>query len=79
MGTGIMNVKDAISFESSRPIIGAAVEVHRALGLGLMESAYECLCRELSLRGITFKRQVVIPLSYKNVNLDCCYRADLLK
>jgi GxxExxY protein len=63
--------------ELTRPIIGAAIEVHRALGPGLMESAYEaCLCHELHLRGITFERQVAIPISYKNVMLDCSYRAD---
>jgi GxxExxY protein len=60
-------------------IIGAAIEVHRALGPGLLESAYEeCLCRELSLRQIGFQRQVPLPIRYKDVLLDCGYRLDLL-
>ena len=60
-------------------IIGAAMEVHRALGPGLLESTYEmCLCRELNLRGIPFERQVSIPVEYKGVRLDCGYRADLI-
>jgi len=60
-------------------IIGAAIEVHRALGPGLLESAYEeCLCRELSLREIPFERQRPLPLEYKGAKLDCGYRLDLL-
>ena len=59
--------------------IGAAMEVHRALGPGLLESTYEmCLCRELSLREIPFERQVPIPVEYKGVKLDCGYRADII-
>jgi len=60
-------------------IIGAAIEVHRALGPGLLESAYEeCMCRELDLRGLTFQRQVPLPVEYKGVKLDCGYRLDLI-
>jgi GxxExxY protein len=60
-------------------IIGAAIEVHRALGPGLLESAYEeCLCHELHLRGLTFQRQVPLPVSYKGINLDCGYRIDVI-
>ena len=60
-------------------IIGAAIEVHRALGPGLLESAYEeCVCHELSLRDISFKRQVPLPVEYKGKKLDCGYRIDLL-
>jgi GxxExxY protein len=60
-------------------IIGAAIEVHRALGPGLLESAYEtCLCHELAAKGIPFRRQVPIPVRYKDVDLDCGYRADLV-
>ena len=60
-------------------IIGAAIEVHRVLGPGLMESAYEeCLCHELSLRNIPFKRQVSLPIKYKNIKLDCGYRLDIV-
>jgi GxxExxY protein len=61
------------------PIIGAAIEVHRHLGPGLLESAYEeCLCHELHLRGIDFRRQVDIPVEYKGLKLDCGYRLDLI-
>ena len=60
-------------------IIGAAIEVHRALGPGLLESVYEeCLCRELSLREIPFERQRSLPVEYKGLRLDCGYRLDLL-
>jgi GxxExxY protein len=60
-------------------IIGAAIDVHRALGPGLLESAYEeCLCHELGLRQVPFERQRPLPLSYKKVKLDCGYRLDLL-
>jgi GxxExxY protein len=61
------------------PIIGAAIEVHRHLGAGLLESAYEeCLCHELRLRGLGFERQVSLPVSYKGLQLDCGYRIDLI-
>ena len=60
-------------------VIGAAIEVHRELGPGLLESAYEeCLCRELSLRRIQFKKQVPQPVVYKDVHLDCGYRMDIV-
>ena len=60
-------------------IIGAAIEVHRKLGPGLMESAYEeRLCHELNLRRIPFTRQVPLPVSYKGVALDCGYRIDIV-
>ncbi|MFV9504663.1 MAG: GxxExxY protein [Oscillochloridaceae bacterium umkhey_bin13] len=63
----------------SKELIGAAIEVHRALGPGLLESAYEvCLGHELELRGIAYKRQVALPVAYKGVQLDCGYRLDLL-
>src|SRR5262249_12787883 len=59
-------------------IIGAAIEVHRTIGPGLLESAYEeCLCHELRLRNVAFERQVSVPDFYKGVNLDCGYRIDL--
>ncbi len=65
--------------ELSKTIIGAAIEVHRHLGPGLLESAYEeALAREISIQGIPFKRQVSLPLMYKGVRLDCGYRLDLL-
>jgi len=60
-------------------IIGAAIEVHRVLGPGLLESAYEeCLCYELSLRELKFKRQVPLPVAYKGIKLACGYKMDLL-
>ena len=60
-------------------IIGAAIEVHRLLGPGLLESAYEeCMARELELRGLRFLRQVDVPLEYKGIRIDCGYRLDLL-
>src|ERR1035438_501880 len=60
-------------------IIAAAIEVHRHLGPGLLESAYqECVCYELSRMGLAFTREVHLPLSYKGLQLDCCYRIDLL-
>ena len=59
--------------------IGAAIEVHRALGPGLLESAYQaCLCRELSLRGLNFQTALPLPIHYKGVQLDCGYRIDML-
>ena len=60
-------------------IIGFAIEVHRQLGPGLLESAYEeCLCYELRQSGIGFRRQVPLPVVYKAVRLDCGYRIDIL-
>ncbi len=60
-------------------IIGAAIEVHRTLGPGLLESTYEvCLCRELDLRGLQFNRQVALPVNYKGVKLDAGYRLDIV-
>jgi GxxExxY protein len=60
-------------------IIGAAMEVHRTLGPGLLESVYqECLCRELLVRGIPFERERALPLEYKGVHLECGYRLDIL-
>jgi GxxExxY protein len=61
------------------PIISAAIEVHRELGPGLLESVYEeCLCRELHLRGLEFRRQVELPVIYKGLKLDCGYKLDLV-
>ncbi len=61
------------------PIIGAAIEVHRFLGPGLLESAYEeCLCHELYLRGLSFERQVALPVWFKGLQLDCGYKIDLV-
>src|SRR3977135_2385265 len=61
------------------PIIGAAIEVHRHLGPGLLESAYEeCVAHELSLRGLRFERQRAVPLEYKGMKVECAYRLDLV-
>ena len=74
-----MTENTGVLAELTRPIVGAAIEVHRALGPGLMESAYEeCLCHELYLRKLLFQRQVSIPVAYKGVSVDCNYRIDLL-
>jgi GxxExxY protein len=60
-------------------VIGLAIEVHRGLGPGLLESAYEeCLCYELKENGISFARQVALPIAYKSIRLDCGYRMDIV-
>ena len=65
--------------ELTGAVIGAAIEVHKALGPGLLESAYEeCLCRELQERKISFVRQKSLPVTYKGVKLDCGYRLDVV-
>ncbi|HET9417776.1 MAG TPA: GxxExxY protein [Chthoniobacterales bacterium] len=65
--------------ELTEIVIGCAIEVHRAFGPGLLESGYEiCLCRELSLRNLPFECQKPLPLTYKGVNLDCGYRANVI-
>lgn len=76
-GNGVRLVQEVN--KTTEAVIGAAIEVHKHLGPGLLESAYEeCLCHELSLRNITFKRQVPLPVVYKGTKLDCGYRIDLL-
>jgi GxxExxY protein len=63
----------------SHEVIGAAIEVHRVLGAGLLESVYEvALCRELWLRGISTERQVAVPVTYKGADLKCELRLDLV-
>ncbi len=63
----------------SHEVIGAAIEVHRRLGPGLLESAYrKCLCRELFVRGIGFEDEHPLPLEYKGIRLECGYRVDIL-
>lgn len=76
-----MNHRDTEGTESkaTEGIIGAAIEVHRELGPGLLESAYEtCLAHELAERGFRVERQVPLPVRYKGVALDCGYRLDLV-
>jgi GxxExxY protein len=66
-------------FELTDQILGAAIEVHRRLGPGLLESAYEsCLGWELSWRGIEFRRQVPLPIRYRGHKVNCGYRLDLV-
>ena len=68
-------VFDPVSYD----LIGCAIEAHRRLGPGLLESAYEqCLARELALRGFDFQLQVAMPVRYKGLGLDCGYRVDFL-
>ena len=65
--------------ELTEKIIGAAIEVHKVLGPGLLESAYEeCLAHELSFANISFERQVPLAVIYKSLQLDCGYRLDFL-
>ena len=65
--------------EITEAVIGAAIEVHRAIGPGLLESAYvQCLCYELNLRKLPFLLELPVPISYKGLKLDCGYRVDLL-
>ncbi len=71
--------RELVLEELTNKIIGAAIEVHKELGPGLMESAYEeCLCHELRLRGIGFERQVPLPVEYKGLKLECGYRLDVV-
>ena len=65
--------------ELTERIIGAAIEVHRQLGAGLLESIYEeCLCYELNQKGLRFQRQVHLPINYKGIKLESAYKMDLL-
>lgn len=74
--TGALQVQ---ANQITEQIIAAAIEVHRALGPGLLESAYEaCLVYELTQRGLYFQRQAALPVVYKDVLIDCGYRLDLL-
>jgi len=68
-----------VAEELTHAIIGAAIEVHKGLGPGLLESAYEvCLCDELQRAGLNFRRQVDLPVIYKGRQLDCGYRIDVI-
>jgi GxxExxY protein len=63
----------------SSNIIGAAIEVHKTIGPGLLESAYHrCLCHELSLQGLSFESEKPLPVYYKGQRLDCGYRLDIV-
>ena len=62
----------------SKKVIGCAIEVHRHLGPGLLESSYrKCLCHELELQGISFVAEAAMPIEYKGKPIDCGYRIDL--
>ena len=64
---------------TSHKVIGAAIEVHRLLGPGLLESVYEtALCKELRIRGIVVDRQIAVPITYKGEVLECYMKLDLL-
>lgn len=68
-------VRDALT----EAVIGAAIEVHRTIGPGMLENAYnQCLCHELYLRQLAFQREVPLPLNYKGIRLDCGYRLDIV-
>jgi len=77
---GAVGVVQKLRYEDlTREIIGAAIEVHKTVGPGLLEGVYEeCLCHELQIRKLNFERQKPIPLVYKDAKLDCGYRLDLL-
>jgi len=65
--------------ETTEAIIGSSIEVHRELGPGLLESAYrQCLCHELTLRGMPFVFERPLPVAYRGLRLDCGYRVDLV-
>jgi GxxExxY protein len=75
----INTIKDEKYSELSGRIIGCAIEVHKALGPGLLESAYQqCLCRELELNHIPFEKEKPLAVNYKGVAIDCGYRIDIL-
>jgi GxxExxY protein len=77
--SGILGESHLLHAELTEEVIAAAVEVHRELGPGLLESAYHaCMCRELSLRRIPFQKEVDLPVDYKRLHLACGYRMDLL-
>jgi GxxExxY protein len=70
---------DLVHGEITEKVLGAAIEVHKHLGPGLLESTYEaCLCHELGLRGLSFERQVHLPLEYKGLRVNAAFRLDLV-
>jgi GxxExxY protein len=80
-GTESIEKNDVVSDinEITEKIIGCAIEVHRALGPGLLESAYEeCLAFELIESGLEVARQLIVPLVYKKISLDCGYKLDMM-
>ena len=77
---GTLGAVQKLRYEDlTKEIIGAAIEVHKVVGPGLLEGIYEeCLCHERQLRKLSFDRQVIVPVIYKGVTLDCGHRQDLL-
>ncbi len=74
-----LSKEENIINQITEKIIGCAIEVHKGLGPGLLESAYEeCLCYELNRIGLKFERQVPLPVIYRGVKLDCGYRMDVV-
>ncbi|WP_281173068.1 GxxExxY protein [Geothrix fermentans] len=70
---------ELIHGEITEKVLGAAIEVHKHLGPGLLESTYEsCLCHELQIRGLSFQRQVSLPLDYKGLHVEAAFRLDLV-
>lgn len=79
MKSSRLDGSDTIPNTFSGQIIGAAIEVHRLLGPGLLESAYgTCLAREFECRGIPYEREIALPLLFKGARLDCGYRLDFI-
>ena len=75
----MMDKPSIIPEDGTREVIAAALEIHRHLGPGLLESAYEeCLCHEFGIRGICYTRQKPLPIVYKDKKLDCGYRLDVV-
>ena len=65
--------------ELSHRVIGCALEVHRVLGPGLLESTYQqCLAKELEIKGVPYRREYALPVEYKGMRIDCGYRVDLM-
>jgi GxxExxY protein len=79
INTGAAECAELYNHELSRKVIGCAIEVHRNLGPGLLESVYQqCLAYEMRLAGLSFKSELAIPICYKGVDLNCSYRLDFL-
>ncbi|MFZ1198558.1 MAG: GxxExxY protein, partial [Desulfobacterales bacterium] len=78
-GINGFELKNQYMNQLSGKVIGCAIEVHKHLGPGLLESAYEeCLCHEFALQGIPYERQKELPIEYKGRKLDCGYRLDVV-
>jgi len=78
--SGVLALEDKmLERDLSDSIIGSAIKVHKSLGPGILENAYEeCLCYELNISGLKFQRQVPFPIEYENIKLESRYRADIV-